>query len=217
MRNLFKHHPGVVVETTTVESALSTLHDVERCAVDQAVPKRQREFATGRRCARWALARLGVDNASIPVGTDREPVWPKGVVGSITHSRGFCAAAVTQAPHIMGIGIDAEHHQPLSSVVEASVCRPEELSWIATNTGEENVHWSTVIFSAKECVHKCFFPINRLYLDFHDALVTLTPDEGRFSVEIVNPPQKPAVDIRRLTGQFEICEPWVFTAIVLQR
>ena len=39
---------------------------------------------------------------------DRAPIWPDRVVGSITHTGDFAAAAVAWAADIAGLGIDSE-------------------------------------------------------------------------------------------------------------
>ena len=66
----------------------------ERAALGQVVDGRRRDFAAGRHCARRALARLVGSPEPILSGPDREPVWPQGIVGSITHCDGYRAAAV---------------------------------------------------------------------------------------------------------------------------
>jgi 4'-phosphopantetheinyl transferase EntD len=50
-----------------------------------SVEKRWREFAAGRSCARKALAASGHAPVAVLQGAGREPVWPQGIVGSITH------------------------------------------------------------------------------------------------------------------------------------
>lgn len=78
----------------------------EEDLVAKAVEGRRREFITARRCARSALATLG-SPASGPIrpGPRREPLWPTGVVGSITHCAGYRAAAVAQRNSLASIGI----------------------------------------------------------------------------------------------------------------
>src|ERR1700716_1803425 len=68
-----------------------------------AVPNRQREFLAGRLCAAQALRCLGADSTHVGMAGDRAPVWPDGVVGSITHSGGFAAAAVAWAATSPGL------------------------------------------------------------------------------------------------------------------
>ena len=80
----------------------------EAAAVQHAVEKRRREFAVGRMLARAALAAIGDPPSAIPTGNHREPVWPAGIVGSITHCAGYCAAAVARDAMVVALGIDAE-------------------------------------------------------------------------------------------------------------
>src|SRR5262245_10837885 len=75
-----------------------------------AVESRRREFVTARRCAREALARLGCSPIPIRSGLMGEPQWPAGFVGSITHTAGFRAAAVTPRSLLASLGIDAERN-----------------------------------------------------------------------------------------------------------
>src|SRR4051812_24879633 len=89
--------PGHAIDDTT-------LHPEEADAIKAAVPSRRHEFVLGRWCARQALAELGVMARAIPVGHQRMPVWPAGVVGSITHCRGFVGAVVAPADQLRAIG-----------------------------------------------------------------------------------------------------------------
>ena len=96
--------------------------------------KRRREFVTARRCAREALASLGQAPGPIGVGPSREPQWPAGLVGSITHTRGFRAAAVAPQSVVASIGIDAEQNEPLPDGVEKFVSVEGELEMLAALT-----------------------------------------------------------------------------------
>ncbi|MEX2466343.1 MAG: hypothetical protein WD995_05500, partial [Gemmatimonadota bacterium] len=98
------------------QEAESLLGPTEREAVRNAVPKRRIEFARGRHCARAALVRAGWDRGfvEIPVGAERQPVWPAGFTGSITHCDGLVAAVATRlGPNLTAIGLDAEPARPL--------------------------------------------------------------------------------------------------------
>jgi len=82
-------------------------------SLGRAVDKRRREFTTGRACARAALSQLGIGPTAIPGGARGQPLWPPGIVGSITHCRGYCACAVARAERVVSLGIDAEANLPL--------------------------------------------------------------------------------------------------------
>ena len=157
----------------------------ERPFVARAVPARALEFATGRSCARAALAELGCPPVAIPVGEQREPVWPPGFIGSITHCQGHCAAAVMHrdpgAAHgIAGLGLDAEPAKPLSEDARGMVCLAREVEWIEQRR-QDGLPWDRCVFSAKESVFKCLFPVEHRYIDPREVEVVLA-DQGRFRI-----------------------------------
>ncbi|WP_234705049.1 4'-phosphopantetheinyl transferase family protein [Sinorhizobium meliloti] len=92
----------------------------EESAIATAVKSRRREFSIGRACARAALSKLGFPPSAIPTGPNREPLWPSGVVGSITHCAGFHAAAVALQKDCVALGIDVEVDEELPSGVFAA-------------------------------------------------------------------------------------------------
>src|SRR5437763_335927 len=95
---------GFVVTAQAVPTALDgQLYPEERACIARAVPKRRAEFATGRVCARQALERLGVAVGPLLPHPDRSPAWPPGIVGSISHTDGYCAVAVAEATRALGI------------------------------------------------------------------------------------------------------------------
>ena len=81
----------------------TTLYPEEAMAIERAVDKRRAEFTRGRACAREALSELGVPPQPIPVGTHRQPVWPLGVVGSITHCKGLVVAVAAMMSELPAI------------------------------------------------------------------------------------------------------------------
>ena len=89
----------------------------ERSYLERAVEGRRAEFATVRFCARRALGGLGLDRPVMVPGPHREPSWPDGVVGAMTHCEGYRAAAVAWARDADAIGIDAELVLPYLPIV----------------------------------------------------------------------------------------------------
>ena len=98
-------HRDLVCLSTPVQDLEHTLRPSERHAIGKAVDKRRREYATGRWLAHRALAELNVSAPGIPTGPKREPLWPDGVVGAITHTDGIVAVAVTTDVEVAGVGI----------------------------------------------------------------------------------------------------------------
>ena len=179
---------GVVVVETTADLVAASLFPEEQRSVARAVEKRRREFVTGRACARLALAQLGIAAAAIPSGPRGEPVWPSGVVGSITHCRGYRGCAVAVARKIMAIGIDAEINEPLPTGVWEQVARGPELEWDRHHDG---VWLDRLAFSAKEAVYKAWFPMTGGRLEFEDIELTLDLRACTFDARLrVRPPIK---------------------------
>src|SRR5690606_27289410 len=88
-------------------------HPAEEPLIAKSVEKRRRDFIGARHCARQALAQLGEPPAAIGKGERGAPVWPRGIVGSLTHCDGFRGAALAHKLRYRSIGIDAEPHETL--------------------------------------------------------------------------------------------------------
>ena len=95
------------VQTCAVEFDPDAAHEPP-AHLRRAVSRRVAEFHAGRFCAATALRALEVDGA-VATGADRAPIWPAGVVGSITHTNRFAAAAVALDTRARAIGLDTEH------------------------------------------------------------------------------------------------------------
>jgi enterobactin synthetase component D / holo-[acyl-carrier protein] synthase len=148
----------------------------EEAVISRAVDKRRREFRTVRHCARRALRDLGLPAAAVLPGEHREPVWPPGVVGSLTHCTGYRAAAVAHQREVLTVGIDAEPHEPLPPDVAGAIALDEELVRLTKlSAADSAVCWDRVLFCAKETVYKAWFPLTRRWLGFEQASVTIDP------------------------------------------
>ncbi|MGS2614130.1 4'-phosphopantetheinyl transferase family protein [Micromonospora sp. LZ34] len=185
------------------------------CLGERAVETRRRDFTAGRVCARRAMAALGLAPAAVPSAADRSPVWPAGLVGTITHTRGYCAAAAARATEVRSVGMDAERHKELDPGVRRVICLPEEDERCARLPA--GISWPAVLFSAKETVYKVWHPIVGSWLDFHDALVTIDPEAGTFTARIA-PARVHAAAVAApttITGRFAVDAGLVRTAAVL--
>jgi 4'-phosphopantetheinyl transferase EntD len=143
----------------------------ERQYVAKAVSKRIAEYAAGRVCGRLVLQELGHSDFAIRVGDQREPLWPESVVGSITHTTGFCAAVAANKSNVKGLGLDCEVAGSVKPELFPSICTSTEIDWLRTLPLAQQRHAATLLFSAKEAFYKCQFPLVRERLGFHDALI----------------------------------------------
>ena len=204
--------PDFAVEAGDPREPSQPLFAEETSQIAAAVERRRLEFARGRHCARAALRRLGVPDAPLLNGSQREPLWPATVVGSITHTRGLCIAAVALRTSYAAVGIDVELDEPLLQSVAERVATETEMSslpsmpkWVAAR----------LVFSAKEAFYKCQFYHSRQFLDFFDVLIELEP-EGEFTVEL-RVEAEPFVRKQRFHGNWRQRGGYLFTAVHLQR
>jgi 4'-phosphopantetheinyl transferase EntD len=181
--------PKEVVAVDTRRELLDVeLFPEERAALEHSVEKRRNEYVTARACARAALAALGLPPSPILNGERGEPLWPEGVVGSITHCAGYRACALARAGELAAVGIDAEPDQPLPEGVLPRVARTEELPrLVELARAEPAVSWDRLLFSAKEAVYKVWFPLAGCWLGFEDAVVAIDPHERTFQARLLKP------------------------------
>lgn len=205
---------GVEVMQANVDVPQSVLLPEEATVIARAAPNRRAEFATVRHCAREVLARLGHPPAPLLPGPDREPQWPSGVVGSLTHCDGYRAAAAAHTAQIASIGIDAETHEPLPEGVTPLVTVGNEPHMLAElSAAHPQIAWDRVLFSAKESIYKTWFPLARKWLDFTECELTLRLDNGSFSGRILVPgPVLGARRLQHITGRWEIHDSYILTA-----
>lgn len=184
--------------------------------VARAVDKRRREFAAGRGMARKLLRRLGVEHEGpLLPGPKREPCWPSGIVGTISHTDGWAAVAMAKADACGGLGADVERDTPLKPEIIMRICIEEERRWLARwDDPTERGHWGKVIFSAKETAYKAQYPRSNRFLGFEAMAVALDLDaqtfEARFCVEA--PPFRVG---DTFTGRFRCAQDLIATGICL--
>jgi 4'-phosphopantetheinyl transferase EntD len=204
---------GVVVAVASASMAGEPLHPAEAALAERMGDARRREFALGRACARHALAELGVSGPVLR-GSDRAPIWPPGVVGSLTHCDALCAAAVARCGEVVALGLDAELDAPLGERVGRRVCTPAERSHVASLPGREPGVWEKLVFSAKESFYKAWYPLAHARLGFQDVELRIDPDAFRFCVRLLRD-DKPGP--RSARGRFAFAKAHVVTAVTLLR
>ncbi|PMQ03279.1 4'-phosphopantetheinyl transferase Npt [Dyella sp. AD56] len=142
--------------------------------IARSAPRRKEEFFHGRIAARYAVATNRRDDECattlfgpysaepvIGIGPHREPLWPEGFIGSITHCLGVAAAiAVPEGPQ-RGVGIDIEHVVAKPDAIAALlhvVIDATELECLrAVTTAWPFELLLTLVFSAKESFYKAAF------------------------------------------------------------
>ena len=189
----------------------SHLRTAELSVIARAVPKRRREFSAGRKLAQILLAELGAVPCPLLPDSDRCPVWPRGFRGSISLCAELCAVVVSADEKVRSVGLDIEPSAPLDARLVERICRPGELAGLEPDqTGER----AKLLFSIKEAVYKCQFPISRIFLGFHDVEVQL--EEGRFHA-VIHQERASALAGPEISGRFALRAGHVFSAARLNQ
>lgn len=187
----------------------------EALSVAHAVPRRRLEFATGRDCARRAMAALGHAKAPLPQGQDRMPIWPADLVGSITHTDAWAAAAVARRGEgFVAIGIDLEPAEELAADLWASICTPQEQVRLTAIRGITPGLAARLVFCMKEAAFKCQYPLSGAMLEFSDLAINVDGEAGTFAATY----QKAAPPFHaydRLAGRFAISAGHIASAVVV--
>lgn len=172
--------------------------------LQKAVAKRRAEYLAGRFVARQVLNMLQVRDYPLANGIDRAPVWPTGLIGSISHNnqRALCAAQIiTPAAELLesqrrmhGIGLDIESLIPVERAANLwpGILNEEEYQHFQDGPLPFN-HLLTLAFSAKESLFKAIYPQLGRYFDFLEAkLLSYALDTGHFELQL----------LRELSGDF---------------
>jgi 4'-phosphopantetheinyl transferase EntD len=207
----------VCVADSRLDLGDQVLDALEVAATAGMVEARRREFVTGRTCARRALAALGHPGAVVLRGPRREPIWPAGLVGSITHCSGYYAAAVAHASSHAALGIDAEPNKPLPFSV-GEIATGDEIRAIALLGGvDPRTAWDRLLFSIKESVFKAWSPLTGEWLDFGEVEVRLDARASRFAARLSASVVARAgrEDLALMTGRWLLSGPLLVTVIAL--
>jgi 4'-phosphopantetheinyl transferase EntD len=139
----------------------------------RAILPRLREFAAGRHAARLAMRNIGLPAAAIPHGPDRAPVWPAGVIGSITHTATACLAVSMRIGSQRGIGVDLEPSLPLPPTLWDTVLLPQEHASVLQVDDHHRGLVALRLFCAKEAIFKAHYPLTRALVGFEVMAVSL--------------------------------------------
>jgi 4'-phosphopantetheinyl transferase EntD len=189
------------------------VHADEEQYVRNAGSRRRVEFAGGRFCSRQAFVRLGVKPCAVGRREDGAPVWPDGLVGSISHTDVYCGAVVARRADYRYLGLDIEKVGSLERECWPIVLTGVEREQCATLPARAVNRYAALVFSAKECVFKSLYPVSGVFLEFHNLSIAPEPSTGTFRIS-------PRLDLRlkpgtvdNLRGRFLFFDGHVFTAL----
>jgi 4'-phosphopantetheinyl transferase EntD len=208
--------PGaVLVRGGQVNVPMAPLFPVEQQAMRSAGSKRRLEFTAGRHYARAALQALGGEFSPIAVSFDRCPIWPGGIVGSITHTDHYAAAALAKSNDFQAIGIDLENSVPLTSqMINLITTETERQTWTKQAWRPElRNEFALLTFSAKESVFKAYYPLCRKMLRFNDIQIHYSSHD-RFTISTTRILEDDPL-LQTIEGRFVATEHFVATSALL--
>lgn len=206
--------PGVLVATEPVHDHDDGLFAEERRQIESAIPRRRWEFASGRRCARRLMSRLGEPPRPLLAAGNRAPSWPPGIMGSISHAGGRVAVAVARCGTIAGLGIDIGPDEALERALWDEICNPVELDRLRRSELRERARQVRLLFSAKESVFKAIHAFVTRTLGFRDLEIVLNGAEASVRLPLDVAAALPAGS--RLGVVFSRDPGWILTGATLQ-
>ncbi|ECO8339960.1 4'-phosphopantetheinyl transferase superfamily protein [Salmonella enterica] len=184
-------------------------------SIQTSVSKRRAHYFAGRVAAKSALSKIGIENFILLNGKHMEPLWPRNIVGSLSHSEKFAACAVHRSFRSSGVGIDVE------SVLSRESAR-DILDLVVGDRENELIYNSifdctmmlTLIFSAKESLFKALYPHVRYYFDFDVASVVAVDFFNKTFTLMLTRSLTPELLVGDIfTGYFRFIESEVITFI----
>jgi 4'-phosphopantetheinyl transferase EntD len=191
----------------------------EAQAIASAVDSRRRQFTAGRWLARHAWRELGHEPAPLVNDANRVPIWPAGLIGTITHTNIWCAAAVARSSDVAGIGADVEAATPLELGLWDRVCLPDEQAFLRGQPAPLAGLLAKAVFSAKESIYKALYPRIRTFLDFKGMRIELSRSGSDWSwqAELQVPWGGLTPGLRLSPGRLHIDADLIVTCVVLSR
>ena len=162
--------PGILIGHRTISPGDEyALMPEEASAFASSVVTVRRASGAVRIVARQLLARVGFAGCAVPKTKSGAPIWPAGVVGSLTHDARVAAAAVAMHRDFSALGVDIEPAEALPPELLELVATPRERAEI-----DVDPYHGRLLFAAKEAVYKAVFPLDQTFLEHHDVEVSLT-------------------------------------------
>ena len=182
--------------------------------MERAVAKRRAEYFAGRYLSRLMLEDLGLAPEFIG-SRDRIPLWPDGMRGSITHTKGYVAVLGSTEGGILGVGMDWERSIPQETwdSIHSRIASEEEEDLCPV--GMDASLWGSLIFSLKESIYKALFPSVGRYFGFEAAAIkSVDLGQGLLEFEIREDLTSQIVKGTRASGRFVMFENTCLTWVI---
>jgi len=206
---------GVFTAEADLDSVEGTLYAEEEILVRNASDRRHREFRAGRLCARQVLSELGFTRFPLLSDAARAPMWPPGIIGSISHTADLCGVVAARRGALVALGLDLESVDPLPDELWDHVLTEGERTWLRRHREVEPGLLAKLIFSAKECTYKCQYTLTHRWLEFEDVEISLDMETGEYHVTVTPTLSGPFPSGATLGGRFRLDHSGVKTGMAL--
>lgn len=212
--------PGVSVFRSTLPLSSQVESDYSYClpeSLKNVALTRKHHYIAGRYCAIQAAKNLGFSLPVFPNAETREPIWPQGFIGSISHSKSIAISCIAEAQSFESIGIDAEEmiKTTTGENIASTIASVEELNYLK----ELNFDFGlTLLFSAKEALYKALYPLGRKFIDFKEATLSKV-DLSSMSFELRLESKDPAYAsyLGIYKGQFKLLDQNIVSLILIPK
>lgn len=185
--------------------------------LQHAVASRKAEHLAGRYLCKKIMQEHALPQV-VPIGAFREPVWPSGWTGSITHSTGVAMSCLGRKSDVALLGIDFESWlgaELASDIVDTIIDRHERQT--LSSGPWQFPRLLSLVFSAKESFYKAAFPLVEKYFDFHCVrMIGIDYPNGRFRFQVMDTLAPSIRAGREFVGSFR-CEPEGIVTWVAER
>ncbi|MEM8843882.1 MAG: 4'-phosphopantetheinyl transferase superfamily protein [Pseudomonadota bacterium] len=182
--------------------------------LENAVNKRHSEYISGRLCAREALMKLTGSTLTPDMASDRSPLWPQGVCGSISHSHNVVITIVANNTDYLTLGIDIEKvmtEKTAKEIYQQFMESSEEGCYEDMYTFAEKV---TIQFTIKEAIFKALYPlINKRF--YYEAVRLISINESEASLKLMMDLSDDWKKDDELKVEYEINDDWVCSILKL--
>lgn len=154
-------------------------------SLESAALKRRAEYLAGRILAREMLHDLEIYHFSV-LSNRRCPIWPKNIVGSISHKSSVAICVGAKKNTYSGVGVDIENiiNEASLASIKNRVLDVNEQD-LFDNSAVSATIAATIGFSVKESLFKAIYPSVQKFLDFSDAkIINMDIDESEIELEL---------------------------------
>lgn len=173
-------------DQTVFDQTLFKTHKIQRPDnLRTAVEKRQADFLAGRLITARAFEQLSLPATNISIGQNRNPIWPQGVVGSISHTKDMCGCLVsTHSNLLVGIDIEAKMKPQSLRAARAKALNQVERDLIDGQNHMDPDTLTALVFSGKETLFKALHPIVQRFFGFDSAELSGSLDADAFKLRL---------------------------------